>query len=133
MGIEQESLKDGGRVGNQDSEYGELGQALEKAVARICPSWLVDCRDDLVQAALVKVMRLRRRGEGSRFPSSYLWKVAHSALVDEIRRRRRRREQPLDDEPWKAEPEVSEPNPEKRALGAELGITPKWYRLGSRP
>lgn len=107
---------------DEAAEYGELKRTLETAVTRICPSWLVACRDDLVQAALIKVLQVRRRGEGSsELASSYLWRVAHSALVDEIRRRRRRREQPLDDAPWRSEPAVAEPDPERQALGAELG------------
>lgn len=127
MGVDYENQKEGADTHDEDSEYGELRQALERAITRICPPWLVESRDDLVQVALMKVMDLHRRGEGSDgFPSSYLWKVAHSALVDEIRRRRRRREQPLDDEPWKTEPELNDPNPEERALGAELGRAIRW-------
>lgn len=107
---------------NEAAEYGELRRILETAVVRICPAWLAACRDDLVQAALIKVMRVRRRGEESgELASSYLWRVAHSALVDEIRRRRRRREDPLDETVKNTEPTVAEPDPERRALGAELG------------
>ncbi|MGH8636053.1 MAG: hypothetical protein ACREUZ_02855, partial [Burkholderiales bacterium] len=60
-------------------------------------------RDDVVQAAGMRVVqildKLQARGEGDpHFSSSYLYKVAHSALVDEIRRVRRRRETDLDDD-----------------------------------
>jgi RNA polymerase sigma-70 factor (ECF subfamily) len=127
MNVEQESARPAGSVGGEDTEYGELREGLARAISRICPPWLAASREDLVQAALIKVMELRRRGEGSGgFASSYLWKVAHSALVDEIRRRRRRREQPLDDEPPGAEPAVGDPGPEERALGGELGRAIRW-------
>ena len=75
--------------------------ALVRAVRRQCPAWLTDHADDLVQCALVKVMAIAGAGEGTRALSSfYLHRVAHSALVDEIRRRQRRREVALEvDEP----------------------------------
>ena len=78
-----------------------LRTALVRAVRRQCPAWLTDHADDLVQCALVKVMAIAGAGEGTRALSSfYLHRVAHSALVDEIRRRQRRREVALEvDEP----------------------------------
>jgi len=70
-------------------------------VARLCPSWLSSQRDDLVQTAVMRVMQIveadaSRPNESRTLASSYLYKVAHSALVDEIRRVRRRREESLD-------------------------------------
>jgi RNA polymerase sigma-70 factor (ECF subfamily) len=74
-----------------------LRTALVRAVRRQCPAWLSAHADDLVQCALVKVMAIAGAGEGTRVLSSfYLHRVAHSALVDEIRRRQRRREVPLE-------------------------------------
>ena len=74
-----------------------LRTALVRAVRRQCPAWLTDHADDLVQCALVKVMAIAGAGEGTRALSSfYLHRVAHSALVDEIRRRQRRREVALE-------------------------------------
>src|SRR6185503_5213995 len=74
-----------------------LRAALVRAVRRQCPQWLRDHADDLVQCALVKVMAIAGAGEGTRVLSSfYLHRVAHSALVDEIRRRQRRREVALE-------------------------------------
>lgn len=74
-----------------------LRSALVRAVRRQCPQWLSDHADDLVQCALVKVMAIAGSGEGTRALSSfYLHRVAHSALVDEIRRRQRRREVTLE-------------------------------------
>ena len=56
-----------------------------------------DCAQDIAQAALTKVMAAERRSEGERhFSTFYLYRVAHSALVDEIRQRKRRAEVSLE-------------------------------------
>lgn len=110
----------------QTVDVARLRQDLARAVARVCPGWLAADRDDLVQAALLRVMRRieslgTHEGEGtSPLASSYLHKVAYSVLVDEIRRVRRRRETSL-------EAEVAEPprpqaaSPERVAASAEVG------------
>jgi RNA polymerase sigma-70 factor, ECF subfamily len=78
-------------------DWVKLRAALAQAVRRQCPGWLSQHADDLAQAALVKIMGRLQTGEGDRRLSSfYLYRVAHSALVDEIRRRQRRREVPLE-------------------------------------
>ena len=87
---------------------------LARAVRRQCPRWLSDHADDLAQEAVIKVMTAAQR-EGERSLSSfYLYRVAHSALVDEIRRRQRRREVSLD-----VESPDDQPNggPEPQAAG----------------
>jgi RNA polymerase sigma-70 factor (ECF subfamily) len=66
---------------------------MVSSVRRICPAWLADDAEDLVQEAMLRIMRLEERDGGElQVTNAYLNKVAHSALVDEIRRRRRRRE-----------------------------------------
>ena len=50
--------------------------------------------------------------------SSYLWRVAHSAVMDQIRSRRRQREETLEDLPERAAP-ASE-SPERQRVAAEL-------------
>ncbi len=53
--------------------------------------------------------------------TSYLYKVAHSVLVDEIRRVRRRRETDLEDAPA-AEPSArDQDDPERTAASREIG------------
>lgn len=72
---------------------------LGRAVLRVCPPSLADQRDDLVHNALLRVIEVQRRDRGQRqFNASYLWKVAYSALVDELRRRRRRGEVSLEEQ-----------------------------------
>lgn len=77
----------------QRDPYEALRLRMLRAVRRICPPWLADDADDLVQEAMLRVMQLETRSNGVlRVTNAYINKVAHSALVDEIRRRRRRRE-----------------------------------------
>ncbi len=110
-----------------ESRWTALAAMMARAVRRQCPAWLSDCADDIAQAALIKVMTAERRAEGERPLSSfYLHRAAHSALVDEIRRRQRRQEISLEGsgEPADQEPrfEPSAPgDPESTASFRELG------------
>jgi len=81
-------------------DFQEIRGVLTRVVASICPLWLAADRDDIVQNACMRLMKLadeREQSEG--FSSSYLWKVAHSVTMDEIRRRMRRREVDENDAP----------------------------------
>lgn len=80
-----------------DERYEALRAELVRAVRRVCPGWLADRRDDLVQVALLRVIEIERRGEGAReLAPAYLARTAYCVLIDEIRKLRRRREVPLD-------------------------------------
>lgn len=72
--------------------FDRLRRLLIREVNRICPLWLADEREDLVQKAMVKILEL---GEPDK-PVSYLKKVAFTQMIDEIRRRQRRQEVSLD-------------------------------------
>ena len=74
----------------------EIRRRLARAVVRICPRWLAAHSEDIVQSAMIRVLgAARNRGEGPPDLSSlYVEKAAYSAMVDEIRRHRRRREEP---------------------------------------
>lgn len=107
-------------------DYARLRGDLVRAVNRICPSWLASRADDLVQVALLRVLELRRKSEeNAELSPSYLRKVAYSALIDEIRRWRRRRETPLETEAGGIDPaaerESGNPDPEERSAGREAG------------
>lgn len=106
-----------------DPAVAALTAALGRVIQKVCPAWLVNHRDDLVQAAVLKVLDLRRRsGEGiDDVPSSLLYRVAHSALVDEIRRYRRRRETALDSGGVAVEQSGRVRDPEALAAGRETG------------
>lgn len=105
-----------------DADLGELRRRLERAVLHVCPSSLADRADDLVQTALLKVMDRRRAHPERSFNATYLYRTAHSALVDEIRRLRRRGEESLDDDDGAPRPlRHDAPDPEQGAAGRQLG------------
>lgn len=113
-------------TGEHGIDYSKLRDDLRRAVARLCPAWLSGQRDDLVQAAAMRVMQIlgtpAAEGEGNRaLGPSYLYKVAHSALVDEIRRVRRRGEADLDDKDVAAVA-VTRQDPERIASSREIGL-----------
>ncbi|MFI5007882.1 MAG: sigma factor, partial [Solirubrobacterales bacterium] len=51
---------------------------MQRAVRRVCPRWLADRQDDLVQMATLRVLEARRSAEGNpEVASSYLYRVAY--------------------------------------------------------
>lgn len=101
---------------------GEIHRVIERAVRHACPSWLAADADDIAQAATLKVLDLlERREEKEPLVSSYLWRAAHSELVDEIRRRRSRREDGIEEDRLSSIPDIRNPGPERRLAGRELG------------
>jgi RNA polymerase sigma-70 factor (ECF subfamily) len=69
----------------------------------------------------MRVMEILRRREGNEgLNSSYLWKAAYSATVDEIRRQRRRREVSLDADAVEATLPSPRPGPEDAGRGREI-------------
>ena len=100
---------------------------IERAVGRVCPPWLQASRDDLVQAATMRVLEIQKKSEEHRdFSSSYLRKVAYAVLVDEIRRLRRRSEVPLETV------ESSESARTERATAEGSGSTTPEHRFAQR-
>lgn len=75
---------------SEKQQHEELRRHLERAVRRVCPKSLVEDAEDLVQESLVRLFTARKLGNDSRVSAAYLKKVAYSAVIDEIRRRRRR-------------------------------------------
>jgi RNA polymerase sigma-70 factor (ECF subfamily) len=107
---------------SSEDEYSRLRADIARAVARLCPPWLASRSDDLVQAVLIRVAELQRHREGNaEFSAFYLRKAAHSALVDEIRRLRRRREVSLNGESEVAGLAAPQPDPERQSAGRQLG------------
>lgn len=107
-------------------DFAQLHRDLVRAVDRVCPRWMADRADDLVQVALMRVMEIQRRKEGTaEFSSFYLKKAAYSALIDEIRRLRRRQEVSLagdDEEDGPVfDPAAPEPDPERASAGRQIG------------
>jgi RNA polymerase sigma-70 factor (ECF subfamily) len=75
----------------------QVRQVLERALTRLCPDWLQSSRDDLIQSAMLRILEKHGSNEGNRsLNSSYLYKTAHSVMIDEIRRVQRRSETPIE-------------------------------------
>jgi RNA polymerase sigma-70 factor (ECF subfamily) len=108
-------------------DYAQLHRDLARAVDRVCPRWMADRADDLVQVALMRVMEIQRKREGTAELSGfYLKKVAYSAMIDEIRRLRRRQEVSLEgggeeEEPVAYDPAAGGPDPERASAGRQIG------------
>lgn len=108
-------------IGGEASEHLRMRDVLARAVSRHCPAWLAGQREDLVQSAMVRLLELERQPGGDAVKSStYLWKVAYSVVVDEIRRRRRDRERPLDDAGDPPAPGSTDTGASDREIGAAL-------------
>ena len=101
--------------------YASVRRKLEQAVSKICPYLPASDKDDVVQAAILRLLKIQQKSEGNReFNASYLWRVAYSALIDETRRRRRRKEDPLEQEVLDTTVHASG-NPERETAARELG------------
>jgi RNA polymerase sigma-70 factor (ECF subfamily) len=117
---------DQGSNPGDSADFSQLHRDLVRAVGRVCPRWMADRADDLVQVALMRVMEIRRRREGTAdFSPFYLKKAAYSALIDEIRRLRRRQEVSIEaggEETATAfDPAAPEPDPERASAGRQIG------------
>ncbi len=67
----------------------QVRTVLKRAIDRLCSRWTPDAREDLVQNALLKLHQ-RASGEGiGTYQASYLYRVAHSIVIDEIRKQSR--------------------------------------------
>jgi RNA polymerase sigma-70 factor (ECF subfamily) len=96
-------------------------------VRRVCPPWLSAQADDIVQVAVLRVVEIARRGEGTGgFRSSYLWRVAYSVTVDEIRRLRRRREVGLEDAAAATDLPGFDPERRQAAARTAQGVRTAW-------
>jgi RNA polymerase sigma-70 factor, ECF subfamily len=99
-----------------------IRRVIVRAVRRSCPAWLAADAEDIAQAATLKVLaELERREGGEPLPSSYLWRTAHSELVDEIRRRRRRPEDVAEEDQLRQLGDSQRVGPHRRLEGRELG------------
>lgn len=85
---------------------------------RICPPWLAPHKDDLVQMAVIKLLRSSSHAELS---DGFLSRVAYSVVVDEIRRRRRRNEVGMSPSLPDRIANSNDLSPESRSHGLALG------------
>lgn len=106
-----------------NGEFVRLRADLDRALTRICPAWLVDRKDDLVQTAMAALLEKKDRGGEVDRPrsSSYYRRKAYWLLVDEIRRHRRMRETALEDSGMAVDGTSSRVSPERESLSREVG------------
>jgi RNA polymerase sigma-70 factor (ECF subfamily) len=107
----------------EDERFEAIRPVLLRAVSAVCPRWLSDRRDDIVQIAMAHLCDMQRRsGETAQLGPSYLRRVAYTAVVDEIRRLRARPDiRSAEDVEEAAGIELETPNPESRYRGREAG------------
>ena len=106
-------------------DYVALRRDVAHVLARLCSGWTADRRDDLVQTALMRIMRIAQgrslSGEGNRAVSmAYLYKVAYSVIVDQARQLKRRHETELEEECNALTASATE-NPERTSASREIG------------
>ena len=105
----------------EDELFTTIRRELDRAVAMVSPRLSADQRDDLVQVAALRLLKIWQKSEGKKeFTASYLWRTAYSALVDESRRRRRRQEEALEN-PKVESSAVSLIDPAREYGGREIG------------
>lgn len=74
------------------ADYAEVRRRLVIAVAQQCPAWLRADADDIVQQAMLRVSS----AGAVVVNATYLRRVAYSATIDELRKRRSQRSEPLE-------------------------------------
>lgn len=96
----------------------ELRAYLLKAVKRVCPHWLANEAEDLTQIAATRALgRLQATGGATEITKGYLYRIAFSVVIDEIRRRQRQRETALEpDDPVPSQAA----SPERQARAREV-------------
>jgi RNA polymerase sigma-70 factor, ECF subfamily len=111
----------------------EIRPHIQRMVERLCPRWLGPRCDDIVQVAVLRVLRSREKTEENRLPpASFLWKVALRVTVDEIRRAARARESCGDGSlPDGPAPPSGEPDQQLAAREIHAGISDCLVRLGA--
>ncbi len=104
---------------SSEPDFEEIREVLVRCVRQAAPARLRDDIDDIVQKAMVRLMARLEKAEGtSGFATSYLYRVAHNAVIDELRKRGRRREVPSEDHESRT---VSSHDPERRVHDIQVG------------
>ncbi len=117
IGLEGRAIPD--RTGAEEVTW--LRNRLVVAVRAVCPCWLHDHQQDIVQVAMIAVLKQQEKVEGGRrFPSSYIRQAAFSAMIDEMRRRRRRGEVPLETADEEIVLVEARASPERHTMSGEI-------------
>lgn len=99
----------------------DIRRRLLAVVFRVCPGWLTDQAEDIVQTAMTSVLNLQRKsGESFACNASYLMAAVHNATVDEVRRRFRRPQIVDTEDAGLDMTPAGLPHPEDEALAREI-------------
>lgn len=102
-------------------ELRELERHLRAAVRKVCPPSMAAHADDIVQQAMLRVMRVQAQREGGEpLGASYLRKVAYATTVDQIRRVNSQTQ--ARENFAQASAKSSDLSPEDAAAGREIGV-----------
>jgi RNA polymerase sigma-70 factor (ECF subfamily) len=97
----------------EEEQAERVCKVLRRAVARVCPKELEAHREDIVQEAALRLLERASRGESNQsLTASYLWKVALTTALDELRRLRRRNAWMTPAEDARGEEAAAVPRPE---------------------
>jgi len=102
------------------AELTRVQESLRRAIRGVCPEWLREQSDDLAQTAMLRIVAMFERGDKQpeELSSTYLWRTAHSVVMDEIRKKRRRRE--VADDGVVEATESPAPSPERVGSSAQI-------------
>lgn len=110
-------------IENSDEGIQEIRRRLVAGARRSCPPWLQDHVEDIAHTVMVRLIAREGRGGGiGSFRASYLERAAYSAMIDEIRRKFRRREvreggdAMLDDRP------STSPEPDRTTAASQIHV-----------
>jgi RNA polymerase sigma-70 factor, ECF subfamily len=110
---------------DDNAAFGHLVQRWEQPILRLCARMTGNLHqaEDLKQETFTRIF-IRRKDfrQGARF-STWLWRIALNLCYDELRKRQRQREVPLengaDDAGYGPEPASDEPSPDVRLAARE--------------
>jgi len=105
----------------EDPQFEVLRRRVVSAVRRHCPPRLAGEAEDIAQNVLVKLLKSAKKSAGNKtFSSVYLEKSACGAVVDEIRRACRRREDPVQDPDGMDAMASKQAGPERGSASGEI-------------
>ena len=113
------------RVQNDDdpAAFARLVTRWEMPIRRLCERMLGDAQrgEDAAQEAFARVFARRKDFQPSGKFSTWLWRIAINLCLDELRRRKRRPEHPLEDESGETVVVLAapEPGPDERLVSQE--------------
>jgi RNA polymerase sigma-70 factor (ECF subfamily) len=98
-------------------DFEELRRDILRAVRTVCPGWLAGEAEDLAQIGIARLFdRVQATGGAVEFSRSYLYRIAYTTVIDEIRRRKRLQEVSIDTGP---PPESGQAGPDRHVGSKE--------------